>query len=102
MHYFCYNPWGDGGYCDLMANTHKVHPGAAACHPARIGQSFTFKGWIFTCEDTGPTTGWSTAEVWCYSPFAWGFPPDTIPCPTFDDWETVTWLLASPTPPPTP
>jgi hypothetical protein len=90
MHFLCQGD-STGSYCGLMANGHQVHPGAAACHPARLSQSFTLKGWAFTCEDTGPYTTWSTVEVWCYSRDAWGFPPDDIPCPTFDTYETIRW-----------
>ena len=54
-------------------------------------QIFSLKGWVFLCLDTGPLTDPWEVEIWCYSPARWGFPPDVVPCPTFNDWETVTW-----------
>jgi hypothetical protein len=90
-HYFCINPFGEAGECSGTSTGAPLAPGIAACDPSHTRQIFLLDGLAFRCGDTGAFSG-AAVDIFCYSPFAWGFPPDTTPCPAFDDWETVTWL----------
>lgn len=92
-----YCPWGRP-----MASGLQVFPGAAACHPARMGQSFDLpSGITFECLDTGGMVGWSNVDIWCYDAWHWGAPGtayyedeggNPIPCPSCADYIVIEWL----------
>jgi hypothetical protein len=104
-HYFCLNPWGEGGYCGRMGCPpyEQVGAGYVACSSARCGDSVQIGEVVFRCGDTGsrPIEAEEVIDVACYGDdngdafFHWG-PPGTPeyeqPCPTFADYETLRWL----------
>ena len=60
---------GDGGgFCGHMANGQVVHPGAAACASAYMGQRFRVEGdpygRVYTCTDTGGAVGGMHRDIW--------------------------------------
>lgn len=98
-HYTCLEEnWGGAHYCGLMGCAgEQVRPGAVACPSWRCGQTFIMGGHSGVCADTGsaPIEAGEVIDWWCYSFFHWGWPgtPEyDIACPTFADWEKVTWL----------
>jgi len=60
---------GDGGgFCGHMANGQIVHPGAAACASAYMGQRFRVEGdpygRVYTCTDTGGAVHGMHRDIW--------------------------------------
>ncbi|MCK9486380.1 MAG: hypothetical protein M0R73_06715 [Dehalococcoidia bacterium] len=60
---------GDGGrFCGAMRNGQVVHPGAAACAYAYLGQRFRIQGdsldRVYTCADTGSAVHGLHRDIW--------------------------------------
>lgn len=88
--YYCV---GDttGAYCGNTASGARVFAGAAACDPARLGQTVSVGAQAYICADTGGGVRGDHIDIWCYSPERWGWPPDERPCPDYGDGVAVIW-----------